>query len=65
MNKQDQTEETYLKGELVPAAGVYRCCACGEVWETDQDHVRFPPCEANKTGEARWHLMRAAEEARE
>lgn len=47
-------EETWEKGELVPGPGTYRCTGCGEVWTTDQDHVRFPPCEVNKDGSSRW-----------
>lgn len=44
---------TYGKGELVPSAGTYRC-TCGEVWTTDEADIRFPPCDACKSGDARW-----------
>lgn len=47
-------EETWEKGELVPGPGTYRCTGCGEIWTTDQDHVRFPPCDVNKDGTSRW-----------
>jgi rubrerythrin len=45
---------TYEKGELVPHAGTYRCSECGEIWTTREVGVRFPPCDANKSGVARW-----------
>jgi hypothetical protein len=50
---------TYQKGELVPSPGTYRCTACGELWTTDEIGVRFPPCDACKSGEGRWELVQA------
>jgi hypothetical protein len=44
---------TYVKGDLVPGPGTYRC-TCGEVWTTDESNVRFPPCDACKSGDSRW-----------
>ena len=46
--------EGYEKGEIVPAPGTYRCTGCGEIWTADQSGVRFPPCDDDKTGSARW-----------
>jgi hypothetical protein len=48
-----EAQETYAKGELVPAPGTYRC-TCGELWTTDEANVRFPPCDACKSGDAVW-----------
>jgi len=48
------TEATeYTKGDLVPGPGTYRC-TCGELWSTPEGRVRFPPCDACKSGDARW-----------
>lgn len=52
-----EAQETYTKGELVPVPGTYRC-TCGELWTTDQVNVRFPPCDACKSGDARWTRVR-------
>lgn len=46
--------QEYEKGELVPGPGTYRCTGCGEIWTTEESNVRFPPCEANKSGPSRW-----------
>jgi rubrerythrin len=50
-------QDTYMKGEPVPFKGTYRCTGCGEVWTTQETGVRFPPCDANKSGESKWVLV--------
>jgi rubrerythrin len=50
----ESEEHIYHKGELVPEKGTYRCLTCGELWTTEETGVRFPPCDASKSGEARW-----------
>lgn len=52
-----EDEPVYHKGEIVPRAGTYRCDECGELWTTGEINVRFPPCSANKSGAASWHLV--------
>jgi rubrerythrin len=58
----EQNVTTYYKGDLVPQRGRYRCSECGEVWEATEINVRFPPCDANKSGEASW--TRIADDSR-
>ncbi len=47
-------QQRYHKGELVPAAGTYRCEECGEIWTTAETGVRFPPCDVDKSGRSSW-----------
>lgn len=56
----ENNQDSYEKGELVPGPGTYRCTGCGEVWSVDQSGVRFPPCDDDKTGQARWVRADAA-----
>jgi hypothetical protein len=53
--------DTYQKGELVPGPGTYRCTVCGEEWTINESNVRFPPCEVDKTGTARWVKIQSSE----
>lgn len=55
-------EQIFRKGEPVPRAGTYRCLSCGELWTTEETGVRFPPCDASKTGEARWVFVEEREQ---
>lgn len=48
---------SYEKGELVPEPGTYRCTGCGETWTANQVGIRFPPCQDDKSGQARWLLV--------
>jgi rubrerythrin len=58
--KNQEHEHIYTKGELVPRPGTYRCLMCGESWTTNETGVRFPPCDASKTDEARWVFVEPA-----
>jgi len=60
----DEPLITYQKGELVPVPGLYRCTGCGERWRATEKGVRFPPCDACKSGDSRWVLVEAAPESR-
>ena len=54
-----EQQETYEKGELGPGPGTYRCTGSGEVWTTNEDRVRFPPCEVCKDGNCHWVRVKA------
>lgn len=53
-----EAQQTYAKGELVPEPGTYRC-TCGELWSTNERNIRFPPCDACKSGDQRWTRVRS------
>jgi len=58
-------QDTFVKGELVPAKGRYRCTGSGEVWEATEMNVRFPPCDVCKDGRCRWMADTSAQHAAE
>ena len=47
-------QDSYVKGELVPRKGWYRCTGSGERWQATEINVRFPPCDVCKDGSCRW-----------
>jgi hypothetical protein len=54
----ERLKDTWVKGELVPGPGTYRCTGSGEIWVNTEDHVRFPPCDVCKDGSCRWQSVR-------
>jgi hypothetical protein len=58
-----QEQDVFYKGDLVPGPGTYRCLGCGELWTATESKIRFPPCDADKSGETRW--VRAMDQAQQ